>query len=601
MNILGVKAKNHDTGAALISGNRVVAIAEERLNRVKHSREMFPILSIEYCLNTLGVKPEEVDLVVIDQVGSQFEKPSKVVFMRTCGKQFSKARVEVINHHDAHSAAAFFCSPFDSAAILIVDGAGEHLRDHLGVAGTETETIYRGEGNKIVMLQKTRHIREMLGFNFTTGIGKLYSYISNSYLNFGSYNEGKMMGLAPYGDDRLLKRNPIERWIKEFDGHILCNPLITYPGIEQVRGVRQKFNLRGKLTWLLNESLRKIGYLAFRLGFRVREPSFTEPHIFEEIYLKKERRYKKDSPLPEPDYAAAAYAAQKVLEEAMARWGKRTKEMTGMENLCVAGGVGLNIDANRRFLEDVGFKRLFVQPASSDTGVALGCALWGAHQILGLPRFWEMKSASLGRVYTDDEIQRALKSHEDKIKARCSEDVAKDTAKLIAEGKIIGWFQGGSEYGPRALGNRSILCDARNPKMKDIVNEKVKHRESWRPFAASVLDEKQSEWFEIEHKSPFMLLAAQVVQDKKKLVPSIVHVDGTCRIQSVTREQNEQYYELLKAFEKETGVPLFLNTSFNDAGEPIVETPEDALRCFLNTEMDAIVVHNFVVTKRHAQ
>jgi carbamoyltransferase len=281
----------------------------------------------------------------------------------------------------------------------------------------------------------------------------------------------------------------------------------------------------------------------------------------------------------------------------MVEWGKKIHATTRAENLCVAGGVGLNIDANKRFLDEVGFKRLFVQPAASDTGIALGCALWGAHQILGLPRFWEMKSASLGRVYTEKEIEAAFQKYTDRIIVRRSKNVSGEAAQLIARGKIIGWFQGGSEYGPRALGNRSILCDARDPHMKDIVNKKVKHREPWRPFAASVLAEKQREWFELDHPSPFMLLAASVVKEKRSLVPSIVHVDGTCRIQSVTREQNAPYYELLQAFEKETGVPLVLNTSFNDAGEPIVETPEDALRCFLNTEMDVLVIEQYVVEK----
>ncbi|TSC84162.1 MAG: carbamoyltransferase [Parcubacteria group bacterium Gr01-1014_17] len=597
MNILGLKIKQHDTGAALIAGNRVVAIAEERLNRVKHSRDMFPNLSIEYCLNTLCVRPEEVDLVVLDQVGSHTKRPSEVVFKRNGGGRFTKARVETINHHDAHAAAAFFCSPFLEAGILIVDGVGETLRDNLGALGTETETIYRGDENHLVMLQKTRHLREMLGFPYTTGIGKLYSFISDGYLNFGDYNEGKMMGLAPYGDGRILEKYPLSRWFRiDAEGRVLCNPLISFAGREESKGFRQKSYPQGWLRWFLNEALRKTAYGLFRAAYRRREPSLTEPILFDEIHLRKPRR--KAETLPEPYYAAAAYAVQKVLEEVMVVWGKRIKSMTGVDNLCLAGGVGLNIDANRRFLEDVGFKKLFVQPAASDTGIALGCALWGAHQILRLPRFYEMKSASLGKTYLETDITNALEKYKDKITARRSNDFASDAAKLIASGKIIGWFQGGSEYGPRALGNRSIIGDARNPEMANIINKKVKHREPWRPFAASVLAEKQREWFELEHPSPFMLLAAPVMKEKRALVPSIVHIDGSCRIQSVTAEANEPYYALLKVFEKETGVPLVLNTSFNDAGEPIVETPEDALRCFLNTEMDALVLHNWIVEKK---
>lgn len=598
MIILGLKIKQHDTGAALISGNRVVAIAEERLNRIKHSRDMFPVLSIDYCLKAFGVHPEEVDLVVLDKVGSHHTRTPEEIFRKNGGGRFTKARIIAINHHDAHAAAAFFCSPFQEAGVLIVDGVGETLRDNLGALGTETETIYRGENNRLVPLQKTRHLREVIGFPYTIGIGKLFSFISDGYLNFGDYNEGKMMGLAPYGDNRILQEYPFERWFRiDEEGRVLCNPRIVFEGINEAKGFRQKSHPRGFLLWLRNVVLRKIAYALFSAAYtKKREPSLMEPVLFDEIRLRKPRR--KNETLPEPYYAGAAYAAQKVLEEVMAAWGTRTKNMTGTKHLCLAGGVGLNIDANRRFLEGVGFQKLFVQPAASDSGIALGCALWGAHMLSGLPRFWEMKSASLGRPYTDAEIMRAFDAYKDKITARRSSSIAEEAAKLIANGKIIGWFQGGSEYGPRALGNRSILCDARNPKMTDIVNKKVKHREPWRPFAASVLAERQREWFELEHPSPFMLLAAPVVQEKRKLVPSIVHVDGSCRIQSVTQESNAPYYELLRAFEKETGVPLVLNTSFNDAGEPIVETPEDALRCFLNTEMDALALEGWIVRKK---
>ncbi len=597
MNILGLKIRQHDTGAALIAGNRVAAIAEERLNRVKHSRDMFPHLAIDYCLSTLGIRPEDVDMVVVDRVGSDADAAMKKLFVQNGGMRFAKARVEVINHHDAHAAAAFFCSPFEHAGVLVVDGAGESFRDHLGVLGTETETLYRGEGNRLVRLQKTRHLREMLGFPYTVGIGKLYSFISDNYLAFGDYNEGKMMGLAPYGDARVLKKYPLEQWFcVTRSGEVLCNPRITFEGIGATKGFRRRRTMLGFFRWLSNEALRRAGYLLFTLAYRTRPPSVAEPALFVPILLEKRRRNKES--LPEPYYAAVAFVAQKVLEEVMARWGRRVKDMTGADDLCVAGGVGLNIDANRRFLDDVGFKRLFVQPAASDTGVALGCALWGAHQILGLPRFLEMKSASLGRPYTEEEITRALEKYKDKITVRRSADVSREAAQCIASRKVVGWFQGGSEYGPRALGNRSILGDARNPEMAKSINKKVKHREPWRPFAASILAEKQREWFELEHPSPFMLLAAPVVQEKRKVVPSIVHVDGSCRIQSVTPESNAPYYELLKAFEQETGVPLVLNTSFNDAGEPIVETPEDALRCFLKTEMDTLVVHEWVIEKK---
>jgi carbamoyltransferase len=595
--ILGLKVTNHDTGAALIAGQRLVAIAEERLNRVKHSRHYFPRLAINYCLAALGVRPEEVQLVVLDQVRSRRNNSSLQILEKNAPGKFPNARVVVINHHDAHAASAFFASPFDTAAVMVVDGAGESVRDHLGVLGTETETLYRGFGNQLEVIQKTVHARGMTGFPFTIGIGKLYSFISNGYLNFGDYNEGKMMGLAPYGSDALLKKYPLPMWFKSINNHFVCNPRIVFPGLSEVKGFRGKYEWRGRLLWLWEQFFNTLGYFAFKLSRRRGESFLIKPQIFQEIVLEKPRRRKND-PLPTPAYADAAYAVQKVLEEVMVAWGKKIKNITGEENLCVSGGVALNIDANKRFLDDVGFRNIFIQPAASDTGIALGCALWGAHQILGLPRFYEMRRASLGRSYTTEEIQQALAKESDRITIRSSTNIAVETAKLIAQGKIVGWFSGGAEYGPRALGNRSIICDARDPKMKDIVNEKVKHRESWRPFAASVLAEKQREWFELDYPSPFMLLAAKVPPDKQKLIPSVVHVDGTCRIQAVTAEANRPYYELLRAFEQETGVPLFLNTSFNDAGEPIVETPTDALRCFLNTQMDYLVLENYLVTKK---
>lgn len=324
------------------------------------------------------------------------------------------------------------------------------------------------------------------------------------------------------------------------------------------------------------------------------------PHFFEEIHLPRPQREEKE-PLPDPYYAGVAYAGQELLERVAVLLGVRLKELARSENICIAGGVGLNIDANRNFLEKVGFKHIFVQPASSDAGIPLGCALYGAHMILKMPRFWEMKSASLGRAYTEDEIKNAIEKYKNELVVKKSENVAEETAQFIADGKIVGWFHGGGEYGPRALGNRSIVCDARKKAMKDILNNKVKHREPWRPFAASILAEHQSEWFELSEPSPFMLLDAPVREEKRTLVPSIVHVDGTCRIQAVSKEQNARYYELLDEFKNITGVPLLLNTSFNLGGEPIVETPEDALKTFLATKMDYLILEDFIVQKNNSR
>lgn len=601
MNVLGIKILGHEPGAALISDGRIVAISEERLNRIKHSFEIFPERSIPYCLEALGVKPEEVDLVVLEQVGARWRIPIKEMFLSHVGNRFPNARIEIINHHDAHAASAFFCSPFEEAAILVYDGAGESYRTHLGVTVIETETLYRGSGTRFFEIRKTLHLRQGKSNPYTQGIGKLYSDITY-YLGFDKYEEGKTMGLAPYGGDSLLQALPMESWLRDENGYVLCNASPSYPPRPLAVRMRKRKDLWEAVTaarGLLRMKIRRrIRPLFFKWGGAYSRDMFAEPAIFPALRLPRPPRDPKSDGLPDDYYASVAYAVQKVLEEFAYRIGTKLKEVTGSENLCVAGGVGLNIDANKNFLDRVGFKRIFVQPAASDAGIGLGCALWGWHVALDQPRFWQMRSASLGRLYTDAEITAAIEKRKNEIDVKKSPDIAAEAARLIADGNIIGWFYGGSEYGPRALGNRSILCDARNPEMKDIVNKKVKHRELWRPFAASVLRERQREWFELEPESPFMLLAVPVVEAKRKIVPSIVHVDGTCRIQSVTKDANRRYYDLIAAFSALTSVPLILNTSFNLAGEPIVETPEEALNCFLKTEMDYLVLEEYIISKK---
>lgn len=595
MNVFGLKIRGHDTGAALISDGQIAAISEERLNRVKHSFEMFPERSIPYCLEALGVKPEDIDLIVLEQVSARWRVPMKDIFLARMGGRFPKARIEIVNHHDAHAASAFFCSPFEEAAILVYDGAGEVYRTHLGATAIETETLYRGAGNQIHQFQKTLHLRDGKATPYTQGIGKLYSEITY-YLGMGKYEEGKTMGLAPYGTDSLLRVSPPEQWIRESGGQLLCNARLSYPPRPLADRIRRRRGLSDFMSvvksFVRMKAKKKLRPLLFRWGM------FQEPDIFAPLRFPQPPRDPEKDDLPDEYYASVAYAAQKVLEEFAYRIGTKLREVTGSENVCVAGGVGLNIDANKNFLDRGGFKRIFIQPAASDAGVPLGAALWGWHVILGQPRFWVMERVNLGRPYTDAEMQAAIKAREGEITVKRSADVAAEAARLVAGGKIIGWFYGGSEYGPRALGHRSILCDARRPEMKDIVNKKVKHREPWRPFAASVLREHQREWFLLEPESPFMLLAAPVVEAKRAAVPSIVHVDGTCRIQSVSREANGRYYDLIAAFYNLTGVPLVLNTSFNLAGEPIVETPADALRCFLNTEMDYLALEDYLIFKK---
>jgi len=600
MNVLGLKIISHDTGAALIAGERVVAIAEERLNRVKHSYDMFPRQAIAYCLQALGVAADQIDLVVIDQVGLRSEIDMREIFIRETRGAFSRAAIHIINHHDAHAASAFFASPFAESAILVYDGAGEKFATHLGVAAVETETLYRGVGNRIHPFQKTLHLRDKKHFPFTFGIGKLYAFLSQFYLGFGVYNEGKMMGLAPYGDDSLLKQIPIDRWCADMQGHVVCNSRIRIPKralasraapLLDFKTLPQKVYRRAAAA--AKSVIRKV---ALALNKKYLAAYATAP-VFDPIILPRPSRTVADA-LPDRYYASVAYAGQKILEHVAVLWGEKLKAITQSDNLCVAGGVGLNIDANKNFLDRVGFKDIFIQPGCSDAGVALGCALFGYHTILDQPRFYTMRSAALGRQYTEQEVLAAIEKRKHEIIVEKSADPARDAARLISEGNIIGWFYGGSEYGPRALGNRSILCDARKPEMNDVLNNKVKHREPWRPFAASVLLEDVSVYFELDRESPFMLLAAPVRPAWRTKIPAVTHVDNTSRIQTVTHEHNGRYYDLINAFKKLTGVGLILDTSFNLGGEPIVETPDDALTCFLNTQMDYLALEQYLIRKK---
>ncbi|HBF67019.1 MAG TPA: hypothetical protein DDW36_01180 [Candidatus Magasanikbacteria bacterium] len=600
MNILGAKLTHHDTGAALMSNGRVVAIAEERLNHVKHSNNMFPHLAIQYCLDALGIKPEDVDLIVLDQVKLAENVKMKEKFLKwKKAHLFTKARIEVINHHDAHAASAFFCSPFREAAVLIYDGSGETKINQFGLPAVETEGFYYGIDNRLIWINRTTHAQINGKFPYTFGLGRLYAMFSTRYLNFGGYNEGKMMGLASYGDKSLFEKYPREMWYKEHMGYILCNAKIRYStrNIGTVGKVKKNLNnIIPVVQFKIRQFVRKMAdkFLLFAYSGS-KKRFFAEPDLFPEIKLEVPARV--DEKLPDSYYASVAHALQTILEEVAVKLGNQLKAIARSDNLCIAGGVGLNIDANRNFLDKVGFKHLFVQPGASDTGIPLGCVLHGLHVILGAPRQWEMKTGALGRVYSEDEILLALKKFEGKVTVRKSGNVCKETAQFMADGKIIGWFHGGAEYGPRALGNRSIICNGGVKDMKDVLNNKVKHRESWRPFAASVLEERMSEWFDIEHPSPFMLLAAKVCEDKKDKIPSLVHVDGTCRLQSVTKESNARYYELINEFYKLTGIPLLLNTSFNLGGDPIVEKPYDALDTFVRTQMDYLVLEDYIVEK----
>lgn len=405
----------------------------------------------------------------------------------------------------------------------------------------EVQSFYRAKGNELIPIRK-----DYTQPGYMNGLGLVYMGTS-VFLNLGDFGSGKVMGLAPYGG------NPRKSMDREF------------------------FEITEGLA--LPRSEKKF----------VRHIDHYQKLLFPHVPVRDKQK------LPDDVYTEVAYSVQKATEEGLIQIANHLYRISPCKNLCYAGGVGLNSMANKKILDNTPFEKIFVQPAACDSGIALGCALYGAH-IIVKEEFgkYSFKNAYLGRVYKEEEIVAVLKSTPN-ISFTIEKEIVKKCAKLLAEGKILGWFQGRSEIGPRALGHRSILCDARKPEMKDILNTKVKHREAFRPFAPSVLLEHTPQYFDLNCESPYMLLVAEVRGNKKGIVPAITHVDGTARVQTVTKADNGIFYDLIQEFYKITGVPIVLNTSFNIAGEPIVETPEDALKCFMSTEMDYLIIEDFFI------
>lgn len=555
MNILGLHTFGHDTGAALISGGSLTAISEERLNRMKHSGA-FPHMSIKYLLDAAGLKGiEDIDLIVgVTRIGK--DGTNKEIEMIKSKLGFS-GRILTISHHTAHAAGAFYPSPFDEATVMVVDGLGSNANDvessekppflmrmidgKIQKKMEEVQSFYRAMDGKIFSIRKDY---SMPGYR--NGVGLLYMGTS-VFLGMGDFGSGKVMGLAPYGEnsERKFRR----KFCEIVDGAALVPS----------------------------------------------EKNFVRYNdCFQRLFYPDVPQRKKEQ-IPDDIYTEIAYEVQDALEEALISIANHLYRISPSKNLCYAGGVGLNSVANKKILDNTPFENIFIQPGACDSGIALGCALYGAHNVSNEdPKKYMFKNAYLGRAYSEEEILDALNNTPD-IKFRKEKDITKKAAEYLAEGKILGWFEGGSEIGPRALGHRSIICDPAKPGMKDILNERVKHREGFRPFAPSVLREYASEYFDLDCESPYMLLIAGVKKDKQKVVPSITHVDGTARVQTVTRENNGKYYDLIAEFFKITGVPVILNTSFNIAGEPIVETPADAIKCFMSTEMDYLILEDYIV------
>lgn len=593
MQILGVSAFYHDSAAALIQDGEVTAAAQEERFTRKKQDSGFPALAIDYCLEEAGIELGDVDYIAFyDKPFLKFERllETYVAFAPRGFESFRMAmpvwlkeklfqksllrnklkeaapdynwdnRLLFAEHHQSHAASAFYPSPFERAAILTMDGVGEWTTTSLGI----------GQGNSVEM------VREI---HFPHSLGLLYSaftYYTGFRVNSGEY---KVMGLAPYGEPKyvdLIMDNVID--VKE-DGSFRLD--MSY--FDYCTGLR-----------MTNEKFDDL------FGAPARSP--------ETLLTQREM-----------DIAASI---QKVTEEVVLRLGRSIAKETGEKNLCLAGGVALNCVANGKLLRDKSFENIWVQPAAGDAGGALGAAMVAYHHFQGNPRKLNgvmdgMKGSYLGPEYDDDDIAGRLEKAGAKFERLAPDTTIADTAQALADGKAVGWFQGRMEFGPRALGGRSILGDPRDPAMQKTLNLRVKYRESFRPFAPSVLAEDVSDWFDMEEDSPYMLMVADVKEKHRRemtaeenalfgieklnvprsTIPAVTHVDYSARIQTVHKETNPRYHALISAFKERTGCPVVVNTSFNVRGEPIVCTPEDAFRCFMGSDIEVLVCGNCFLKK----
>ena len=553
--VLGLNCFSHDTSACLMVDGAVVAIGEqERFDRDQHTKH-FPHAAIAYCLQQAGVGIDQLDAVafahhaVVDFARGAADAVLRASPKRLAAQAFTDGRLVLkersfrktwgyrgkvfhVGHHQAHAASAFFSSPYDRAAVLTLDRGGDFL----------STTMAIGEGNRL---------RELAMVRNPHSLGEVYTAFTWLLGFRPNADEGKLMGLAPYGRDVLAKD---------------IRDLVHF----QADG-RFKVNLR----WFRYQ--RESGVPFSKAGLarfgppRVPESEITERH------------------------QDLAYACQDLVEEAGLHVARALHQATGMDRLCLAGGVALNSVMNGRVLAESGFEEMYVQPAASDAGNALGAAAWVWHMEMGQPRSWSMDHAFWGPSWTERECASALSARD--LEIRKVADPAGEAAERIAAGKVVGWFQGRSEIGPRALGARSILADPRRAEMRDVVNARIKRREGFRPFAPSVLDERGAEYFERYSHNPFMLLVLPVRAEKRGVIPAVTHVDGTGRMQSVSASFNPAYHRLISEFDRRTGVPVVLNTSFNLRGEPMVNRPEEAVEDFLKSEMDALFLGDLMAEK----
>lgn len=566
MHILGFDCYGHDSAAAIVrDGDMLGLVEEERFLRRKHVAD-FPIHSIKWCCDIAGIKPNELDHVVYYWDPKMARLPRAMHLLRyfprslklirsrgdkevnmlrlgtTLNERLSlngHTKIHYAPHHLCHAASTFLTSPFDEAAILTIDAAGEW------------DCTWMGTGSGLDM----KCLRTM---RFPNSLGLVYGAVTE-YLGYKfASGEGKVMGLASYGDPK--------RYIDLFRDIVRTKP----DGGYQVNLSYFTYHYRGRPNWFSRKFYDALG------PARDAEGELTD-------------HYK--------DVAAAVQLRTEEIGLHMARWLRQT---TGLNKVCLAGGVCLNSVMNGRILLESVFDEVVVQPAANDAGTALGACYWLWNMVMRQPRKYVFEHAYFGPSWTQQQCAAAAEQVVQSgaaVKIDRLDDAPTVAAKLLADGKIIGWFQDRMEMGPRALGNRSILADPRTAEMKDLLNSRVKFREEFRPFAPSVLEDKTGEWFVSGYPSPYMILVYDVRPEKRQLVPAITHVDGTGRVQSVSKKHNPKYYRLIEQFEKITDVPVVLNTSFNIRGQPIVNEPQQAIECFLKTGMDALFLGDLLLTK----
>ncbi len=574
MFILGINAFHGGASAAILKdGQLLAAVEDERFRRQKYWAG-FPSKSIEFCLQQAGISAYDLDHVAISRDPSAHlaqkalfairKRPSfaairdrvanmgavkdvKGIMCRDLKLDESavKATFHNVEHHRAHMASAFFVSPFQDAAVLSIDGMGDFVSTMVGT----------GSGNKI-------EVDDQVLFPHSLGI---FFTALTQWLGFPNYgDEGKVQGLAPYGEPkymdemhqmvRLLPNGAFELELKFFVHHAQGASMTWDDGSPTVGTMYSP-----EVVKLLGEPRPVRG-------------EYTQHHY---------------------DVAASM---QLMLEEAEFHIVRDAAKRTGKSALCLAGGVALNSSFNGKILLETDFKDIWIQPASGDAGTSVGAAFYVHNQVLGLPRSFEMKHSYTGPSFSNAQIETTLNGRNLSFQTLSDEELAPTTAALIADANVVGWFQGAAEWGPRALGNRSIVADPRRDDMKEILNARIKHREMFRPFAPSLLAERTGDYFEQSYPDPFMVKVYKVREDKRSEIPAVTHVDGTGRLQTVDKDVNPRYWELINAFGERSGTPVVLNTSFND-NEPIVCTPDEAINCFERTHMDAIVLGNFLMKK----